>query len=273
MSIIDYSTVRPSIGQLKAAGVTTVMRYIGWDGVSGYPNTGKNLSKAEADAYIAAGISIGLVFEYTANAPALGARQGLKDATLAKEQLADLGAPVTTGVYFAVDFDIPDYSPGIASTPENARAKLGPVGDYFAAIQRFAGGYRIGAYGGYWAVSRLFDSKLITMGWQTIAWSGGNIDKRINLLQTTQKSPIAGSDVNIHEQKQADFGQWPHPGTPAPDTVVVPNVVGMQAEDAVKKISAAGLHPHGSPLPVIATQSPAAGSHVAPGTTVSVTYR
>lgn len=213
--IIDFSTARPSLAQLLAADVTTVMRYIGWDGVSGYPNSGKNLTKAEAEGYIASGISVGLVFEYLANAPALGADQGEKDARLATEQLAALGAPVTTGVYFAVDFDIPDYAPALAGTPANARAKLGPVGEYFAAIKRFGGGYRIGAYGGYWAVSRLFDAELITMGWQTVAWSGGNVDKRINLLQTTGKSPIAGSDVNIHEQRQADFGQWPRPGTAA----------------------------------------------------------
>lgn len=216
MSIIDFSTARPSISELKAAGVTTVMRYIGWDGVGGFPNTGKNLTKPEAEAYLAANISIGIVFEYSANAPALGAEQGLKDATLAKEQLAQLGAPVTTGVYFAVDFDIPDYAPGLANIPANARAKLGPVGDYFAAINRFGGGYRVGGYGGYWAISRLFDAGLITMGWQAVAWSGGNVDHRINLLQTLDKSPIAFSDINIHEQKQADFGQWPSPASPAP---------------------------------------------------------
>jgi hypothetical protein len=214
MTIIDFSTARPSITQLKAAGVTTVMRYIGWDGVSGYPNTGKNLTKAEAELYLSSDISIGIAFEYLANAAALGTDQGSKDGILADQQLAALGAPVTTGVYFAVDFDIPDYAPSLPNTPDNARAKLGPVGDYFAAIGRPRPGYRIGGYGGYWAIKRLFDAKLITMGWQTIAWSGGNVDPRINLLQTVQKSPIAGSDLNTHEQKQADFGQWPSPIAP-----------------------------------------------------------
>lgn len=271
--IIDFSLARPPIPVLKAADVTSVGRYIGWDGVSGYPNTHKNLTRAEAEGYLASGISIFLAFEYLANAAALGADQGLKDATLAKEQLTQLGAPVTMGVYFAVDYDVPDYAPSLANTPANAMAKLGPIGEYFAAIKRYKGGYRLGGYGGYWAVKRLFDAGLITLGWQTIAWSGGNVDPRINLLQTVTTPPIVGADINVHEGKSADFGQWPQPTPPpVPGTIAVPNVVGMDAAEAVKVITAAGLHPHGDPLPKIKTQSPAPGTHVSAGATVSVTY-
>jgi len=221
VTIIDFSTARPSIAQLKAVGVTAVGRYIGWDGVSGYPNTGKNLTRAEANGYITNGISIFLAFEYLASAAALGADQGRKDGALAEDQLGKLGAPVATGVYFAVDYDIPDYAPSEPNTPANARAKLGPIGDYFAAIKALKPGYRIGVYGGYWAVKRLFDAELVTMGWQTIAWSGGNQDPRINLLQTVQTPPLADVDVNIHVAKQADFGQWPAP-TPPPTTNPTP---------------------------------------------------
>jgi len=115
-----------------------------------------------------------------------------------------------------VDYDIPDYAPSLANTPANAMAKLGPIGQYFKAIKDLKAGYRIGIYGGYWAVKRVMDAGLATMGWQTIAWSGGNVDPRINLLQTIAKAPISGVDVNLHEQKQADFGQWPHPESPVP---------------------------------------------------------
>jgi len=34
--IIDYSTFRPTIAELKSAGVTAVGRYIGWDCRPGY---------------------------------------------------------------------------------------------------------------------------------------------------------------------------------------------------------------------------------------------
>jgi Domain of unknown function (DUF1906) len=219
VSIIDFSVARPSLDQLKTSGVTTVMRYIGWDGVGVFPNTGKNLTKAEADRYLSAGISIGLAFEYTASAAALGSDQGSKDGQLAKDQLSQVGAPIDAGVYFAVDYDTPDYAPGLANTSGNSMAKLGPIGQYFKAINDLRGGYRVGAYGGYWVIKRLFDCGLITLGWQTIAWSGGNVDSRISLLQTVDKSPIAGSDMNIHQSKQADFGQWP---SPAPVTKPTP---------------------------------------------------
>ena len=212
--LIDFSTARPSITDLKNAGVTSVGRYLGWDGVSGYPDTGKNLTRAEADLYLRSGISIFLVFEYLASAPALGAEQGSKDGTLAKEQLAQVGAPVTACVYFAVDYDTPDYAPGLPNTPENAMAKLGPIGEYFAAIKRLNAGYRIGVYGGYWVVKRLFDAGLVTMAWQTVAWSGGNVDHRASIMQTTGKSLVSGADPDVHQERGDDWGQWPAPGTP-----------------------------------------------------------
>jgi|SRR5579859_1010471 len=218
MTIIDFSTARPSLSSLKTAGVTAVGRYLGWDGVSGFPNTGKNITKSEAEFYLANNIAVFLAFEYNANAAAFGANQGSKDGALATEQLNQILAPITTGVYFAVDFDIPDYDPSLANTPANARAKLGPIGDYFTAIKALKPSYRVGVYGGYWAVKRLFDAELVTLGWQTVAWSGGNVDPRINLLQTTLASPISGADVNVHEQKQADFGQWPAPAAPVTPT-------------------------------------------------------
>jgi hypothetical protein len=271
--IIDFSTARPSIAQLKSADVISIGRYLGWDGVSGYPNTGKNITKTEATSYLASGISIFLAFEYLASAPALGAEQGAKDGALASEQMAAIGAPTTAGVYFAVDFDIPDYAPSEQNVPASAMAKLGPVGEYFKAIKALKPLYRIGVYGGYWAVKRLFDAGLVTLGWQTVAWSGGNVDPRIALLQTVDASPIAGSDINVHEATQLDYGQWPGPKvTPPPGTIVVPDVRGMEASVGVSKLAAAGLHPHGNPLPTITEQSPAPGAKVAAGTVISLTY-
>jgi hypothetical protein len=214
--IIDFSTSRPSVKELKAAGVTSVGRYLGWDGVSGYPNTGKNITKSEANGYTSNGISVFLAFEYLASAAALGTDQGARDGALATEQLAQISAPVNAGVYFAVDYDIPDYDPGLANTPANARAKLGPIGNYFAEINNLKPKYRVGVYGGYWAVKRILDAGLATLGWQTVAWSGGNVDSRAVLLQTTGRAPFSGTDINIHEGKADDWGQWPAPAGPKP---------------------------------------------------------
>jgi hypothetical protein len=211
--IVDYSVLRPTINALKASGVTAAGRYIGWDDQPGFRSIGKNITAAEARTLISAGISVFLAFEYAADAVTKGAGQGRKDGELASRQLAALGAPAGMTVYFAVDFDIPDYAPHLAGTPPNAIAKLGPAAGYFRAISMLTRSYRVGVYGGYWAVSRLLDAGLAVAGWQTVAWSGGRRDPRAVLYQLAGTAPIAGADVDVHEATGPDFGQWPRPGS------------------------------------------------------------
>jgi hypothetical protein len=204
--IIDYSTGRPSAAQLKAAGVTAAGRYIGWDSVPGFSSIGKNITRAEAAALTSAGISVFVAFEYAAQAVLGGASQGKKDGQLAAQQLHDLGAPAGMTVYFAVDFDIPDYAPHSA----DPKAKLGAAAAYFEAINALSPSYKIGVYGGYYAVKRVLDAGLARMGWQTVAWSGGQWDSRAVLRQLA--SQVMGfADVNLHVASGADFGQWPRP--------------------------------------------------------------
>jgi hypothetical protein len=201
--------------------VTAAGRYIGWDSVAGFPSIGKNLSLAEAHELLVAGIEIFLAFEYQPDAAANGTPQGTKDGQLAKAQLAELEAPPDMCSYFAVDFDIPDYAPSLPDTPQNAFAKLGPVGHYFQAINALKFAYEVGGYGGYYAIKRLLDAKLITKAWQTVAWSGGHLDTRAVLYQVVSTSPIVGADIDVREHVTtvADFGQWPRPVTkPDPPT-------------------------------------------------------
>jgi hypothetical protein len=208
--IIDYSVARPPAAVLKAAGVTAAGRYIGWDSVPGRASIGKNISREEAGELIALGISVFLAFEYAADAPAQGAVQGTADGKLASFQLGALGAPASMGVYYAADWDVPDYAPGIPDTPANALAKLGPVGHYFQAVNALKPAHQVGGYGGYYVIKRLFDAGLITLGWQTIAWSGGQRDQRAQLYQTGSTA-LGGADVDVHEGTAPDFGQWPRP--------------------------------------------------------------
>lgn len=217
--IVDYSVIRPSLHALNAAGITAVGRYIGWDSVPGFASIGKNLTAAEAATLTGAGISVFLAFEYAADAVTRGAAQGRADGRLAIDQLAALGAPDGLTVYFAVDFDIPDYAPHLPDTPQNAMAKLGPAADYFRAITQLGGRtYRVGVYGGYYACKRALDAGLAVMAWQTVAWSGGQRDQRAVLYQLAGTVPLAGADVNVHEGTSPDFGQWPRPATATPAT-------------------------------------------------------
>jgi hypothetical protein len=205
--ILDYSNFRPSMQQLKDAGVNAVGRYIGWNSVQGYGNPAHNIDKAEADTLIGNEISVFLCFEYEAAAATKGSSQGTEDGKLASQQLIDLGAPAGTTVYFAVDFDIPDYAPG-STDPE---AKLGPAADYFAAINDLHPSYKVGVYGGYYAVSRAMDAGLAEMAWQTVAWSGGQVYNRAVLLQSGTLMLGNNADVDLLLHGAADFGQWPRP--------------------------------------------------------------
>jgi hypothetical protein len=226
--LVDYSTSRPSIPLLKDAGVTAVGRYIGWDSVPGYRSIGKNITAAEAKIILQAGMSIFLAFEYAANAATHGATQGRLDGALASEQLSMLGAPDNMTVYFAVDFDLPDYAPTLTDIPAHAMSKLGPVGEYFAAITAGRPRYEIGVYGGYYAVSRLLNTGLATKAWQATAWSGGLLDPRTNIYQTLALAPVLGGDVDIREHTAtvSDYGQWPRPKIAPPKPVPVPAVQG-----------------------------------------------
>jgi Domain of unknown function (DUF1906) len=143
-----------------------------------------------------------------------GAAQGKADGELAAQQLHELGAPPGMTVYFAVDFDIPDYAPN----SKDPRAKLGPAAAYFEAIQALKPAYQVGVYGGYYAVSRLMDAGLASMAWQTVAWSGGQWDLRAVIRQELG-APLAGADLDqarIHTVHGPDFGQWPRPASPPP---------------------------------------------------------
>ena len=197
MSIVvaDYSFARPTPAQLKAAGVKAVGRYFGQAGPP------KNLTKTEAAGLTAAGIAIFSIFEYGAQQATGGAAQAVKDVALARQQRDEVGMPHNRPFYFAVDFDLPDYAPG--ST--DPLAKLGPVGAYFRTIHAEMGG-NAGGYGGYWLIKRLFDAHLITWGFQTVAWSGGQWDARACLRQGG--ATALGGAVDLDSAQRADFGQW-----------------------------------------------------------------
>ncbi len=194
---IDYSTWRPSVSTLKSAGVGAVGRYIGWDSVPGYSSIGKNVTKTEAVSLHAGGISIWLFFEYAQKAALNGAAQGAADGALATKQLADLSAPSDSAVFFTLDFDLADYAPNLPDTPANARAKLGPVAHYFDAINALKPSYKVGVYGGYYAVKRVLDAGLASVAIQTVAWSGGQWDARAVLRQNGKTAFNGNADVDV----------------------------------------------------------------------------
>ncbi len=185
---VDYSFSRPSLSGLHADGYTFVARYLSND-------PGKDLSKAEANDIIAAGMSVVSNWEASSTDSLSGYNQGVADAKTANAEAAADGAPGTRPIYFSVDFDA-------------AESQQATIDAYFDGVASVIGRSRTGAYGGYWVIKRLFDGGKITWGWQTYAWSGGNWDSRAQVRQV--QNDILGGCCDKDEAVAADFGQWGH---------------------------------------------------------------
>jgi hypothetical protein len=199
--VVDYSFARFSPAQLHNMGAVAVGRYLT---VVNVQTKGKLLTHAEAQGLSAAGIGIVSTFEYQGTEALGGYQQGKEYAALAHEQHTAAGGPAGRPIYFGVDFDTLDYAPHLPNTPESARAKLGEIGHYFQGVNDTLGGPHLtGAYGGYWVIKRLFEAGLIGLGWQTVAWSGGQRYPRAAMLQN---GFFASYDVNYADTD--DFGQW-----------------------------------------------------------------
>jgi hypothetical protein len=201
--VIDYSVAHPTMAMLKAASVTAVGRYFG----QGSPP--KNITRTEAELLGNNGIDVFSIFEYGAQQVLGGAAQAHIDVALYRSQAKTVGVPDNRPVYFAADFDIPDYAP--KST--DPLAKLGEAGLYWQVVHQELGA-NSGAYGGYWLIKRLFDAKLITWGFQTVAWSGSNWDARAQLRQMAITE--LGNEADLDIPQRTDFGQWKFGAAPIP---------------------------------------------------------
>jgi uncharacterized protein (TIGR03382 family) len=184
---VDYSWARPSPQSLHDQGYTFAVRYLSYD------DSGKNLTRDEANALIAAGVEIVSNWENSAGDALDGFDAGAQYARDAEAQAAANGMPPTRPIYFSVDFDA---SPG----------QQAALNDYFDGVASVIGRERTGAYGGYYVIQRLFDAGKITYGWQTYAWSGGQWEPRAQLRQV--ENGIAGGTLDRDEAVAADFGQW-----------------------------------------------------------------
>ena len=191
---LDYSFARPSPSGLHSGGYTFAARYLSYDNSSTH---GKILFAAEAKALIAAGVDVVSNWEYAADDALSGNSAGVNDAKAAAAQAAAAGMPATRPIYFSVDFD---------ATPAQQTA----INAYMDGAASVLGRNRVGAYGGYYVIKRLFDAGKISWGWQTYAWSGGQWDARAQLRQTQNGITAAGDgdccDLDVSEAD--DFGQW-----------------------------------------------------------------
>lgn len=203
-TLLDYAWARPPLSALTDGGYAGAARYLSYD------QTGKNLSSAEAHALSLAGLHVVSNWEWFADLRADPKWRtwgpyalGRKHAADANELHAKVGGPADAPIYVSADFDVPDY----AVNSDDPRAKLGAVGEYFRGWCDTLGVSRVGGYGGYHTIKRLFDGSLITYGWQTRAWSGGLWDGRAHLRQT-RAATVGGAPVDVNEIIHPRYGGW-----------------------------------------------------------------
>lgn len=122
------------------------------------PDNPKSITKTEADALLSAGLGIGLCWETYATRANSGAAGGLTDGKLAKEYAQSIGAPDTTVIYFAVDYDAREFD---------------KIASYMIAAECAVRPYRLGVYGSYYVVEEMHRRGIGAAYWQCVAWSKG----------------------------------------------------------------------------------------------------
>lgn len=195
---VDFGWSGVSAATAKASGFKFGASYLSSDG-------SKNWTPRLIASYHADGLATVNVWETSSTRTLDGFSAGQADARVALGQSLALGSGYRP-IYFAIDFDetaaqsvaVAQYFRGVHSVLDNA----GPVS--------FPHPVSVGAYGGYWAVKRLFDAHLITYAWQTYAWSGGLWDSRAQIHQY-----LNGSAFDYDRAVAVDYGQTPF-ATPKP---------------------------------------------------------
>lgn len=178
----DYSQyIDPD--KVKAAGAAFVVLYVG------DPSWPKSATASECSALLADGVAVGLVYETTANWMLGGPNAGGAAGVQARVWARAIGAPDSTRIIAAADFDV---------TATQVSVVLATLGG-------FARGYHpVGLYGGYRIVKAAADAGYTTM--QTGAWSHGAWDPRAQVRQGAQTT-IGGVTVDI-DQASSLAGFW-----------------------------------------------------------------
>lgn len=190
---VDYAGGRPNPAALIEAGYLFACRYLS-DGGSSLP--GKLLTAREYEALLAAGVGVVPNWETTSDRMRAGRQAGIDDATAATAVLNDVGYPPDRAVYFSADWD---------TTPADQAA----IDAYLTGAATVIGASQVGVYGSYYVVRRCLNNGTAAWAWQTVAWSGGQIEPRAHILQHAATVTVGGVQCDVNQALQADFGQHP----------------------------------------------------------------
>lgn len=163
----------------------------------------KNLTRAEAEALSAAGLSIVVVWEngFPTSAAYFSNARGVSDGNAAHQYASGIiQQPEGSAIYFAVDYDA-------------SRGDVdGVVTEYFrgvrAALQASESPYRAGVYGSGATCGALLDKGLVSYAWlsQSTKFRGSKTFKRWHIKQGPEAT-ICGMDADS-DQARGEYGAF-----------------------------------------------------------------
>ena len=195
-----------ALGCLRENGVNTIIRY--YARTTGQPE--KRLTRAEAEAIIAAGASIAVVHQAGgASVDSFSAAQGRQDAAYAfRYAIETIGQPAGSSIYFAVDFDC------------DARQFKDRIVPHLRGIQEvnesgtFTKKFSIGAYGNGLVLDGLLTEHLCQRTWlsQSTGHHESKAFKATNKWTLFQQLPSMlcgiGVDIDDVQGNAHDIGQF-----------------------------------------------------------------
>lgn len=155
---------------------------------------GKEIYPAEIEAAHKAGIDIAFVYETSGATWTGGYTAGMNDAMAAHNALDQMHAPLSVGVYHAVD----------TSTAWSDHHTLLA---WMQGLQHGMSPYRSGVYGDFDVVELAYQFYPEMFRWQTKAWSGGQVSQHADILQLGQNA-LAGITFDIDAAYTTYIGQW-----------------------------------------------------------------
>lgn len=176
------SAVSPSL--MAQHGAQFACRYLCPDGQA------KQCTGIEVHDLIITGYDVVFVWE-SDGTPGSGYATGVNAAQQASTQAAARGYPEAPIYFVFADMASPDQ---------------GLVGDAIKGAASVIGQERVGSYGGYSTIKLLFDAGLIAYGWQTYAWSGGQLDPRAQLYQWKNGPSVDFDHAMAENYGQINFG-------------------------------------------------------------------
>ncbi len=207
--VIDVaSDISAKVGELRAAGVKTIVRYYNHANSQTLPT--KRLEPGEAAAINDAGLSLMTVFQQRGgsggNIQDLDGQSGKRDAERALELAGRVGQPKASAIYFAVDHDF--YT----------QSDINKIKPYFERVAAALDGkYRVGIYGSGRIAQAMRDEGFVDLIWLAAAkgWSGTREMLKTShwalFQQWPPKSWPDGSftyDGNIVSVAWPDYGQF-----------------------------------------------------------------